>query len=76
MRGHGLQAIFLGLVWPVALYLASALSPTLTQGAFVIGAALWLFLLIGTALGRDPMIPFVGRFLWRLTGVTGDRSVD
>lgn len=76
VRRHGLQAIFLGLVWPVALYVASFLSPTLTQGAFLIGAALWIFLLVGTAIGGDPSIPVVGPFLRRLAGGTGDQPVD
>ena len=71
-RGHGLQAIFLGLAWPLVLYAASFFSPTVTQVAFVLGIALWGFLLVGTALGRDPKIPFVGASIWRLATASVD----
>lgn len=62
-RFHGLQAISLGLLWPVALY-AAALGPSVAvQAVFVAGALVWLVFLFGTALGRDPRLPGLGRLL-------------
>ena len=66
MRAHGLQAISLGVIWPAALYAASFISPSMTQGVFVMGAAVWLFLVLLAAAGRDPKIPVLGSRLWRL----------
>jgi uncharacterized membrane protein len=63
MRFHGLQAIVLGFVWPVALYGASALSPAVTRIVFAFGALVWLGLLVATAMGRDPRLPGIGSFL-------------
>lgn len=63
VRAHGLQAIALGVAWPAALYAASAASPGVTQATFAAGAALWLALLVGTAAGRDPFVPGLGRAL-------------
>ena len=57
VRFHGLQSVALGFLWPLAIYGGSLLSPGITQGAFIAGAALWLLLLLGTAVGRDPGIP-------------------
>jgi uncharacterized membrane protein len=53
MRFHGLQAIVLGALWPAALYGGSAISPTATRAVAVVGAALWLLLMVTAALGRD-----------------------
>lgn len=66
VRFHGLQAIALGLVWPVALYAASALSATATSVVFAAGLVVWLSFLVLTAIGRDPRLPFAGYRLERL----------
>ncbi len=65
VRFHGLQAIALGLVWPVALYAASAGPPSLTRIVFLIGAVVWFGFMAGAALGRNPMLPILGSFLRR-----------
>ena len=57
MRFPGLQSIALGAVWAVAAYAASWISPRLTQGVFVVGSLVWLGVIVGTLLGRDPRIP-------------------
>lgn len=57
---HGLQAIVIGLLWPIALYGADALGPRAAQVTFVSGAILWLGFMIATATGRDPSLPLVG----------------
>lgn len=65
IRFHGLQAIVIGLVWPVALYAASALSASATQVVFVIGGVVWVAFGLLTAGGRDPRLPVAGRALQR-----------
>jgi uncharacterized membrane protein len=65
VRAHGLQAITLGALWPAALFAGSAISPAATRVAFAAGGFTWLVLLIGTALGRNPRLPLIGRFLER-----------
>jgi uncharacterized membrane protein len=65
LRVHGLQAITVGALWPTAIYAASALSPTATRVAFAAGALTWIVLLIGAALGKNPRLPLIGRFLER-----------
>lgn len=62
LRFHGLQSVVLGVAWPAALYLASALSPDATIFALLLGTGAWLVLLFGAALGKDPRLPG-GRFL-------------
>ena len=64
-RFHGLQAIALGLLWPVALYLGAAVSRSVTAAVAALGALVWLVLFLGAAIGRDPRIPLLGRFLKR-----------
>ena len=64
-RFHGLQAILVGLLWPAALFACSAVSPGATQVAFLLGALVWLILLISSAAGADLRLPLVGRTLWR-----------
>lgn len=64
-RFHGLQAVVVGVLWPAALYAGSAISPEATRIAFAAGAVVWLVLLLGTAVGRDPTLPVVGRVLKR-----------
>ena len=56
-RFHGAQAIIVGLVWGAALYGASQMSPAVTRAVWGIGGLVWLALLIGTALGKDPVVP-------------------
>ena len=57
VRFHGAQAIVVGLAWGLALYGASALSASITRAVWGIGALVWLALLVGTALGKDPAVP-------------------
>ena len=63
VRFHGLQAIALGLVWPLLLYAGSVLSPVAVRVAFGLGAVVWVFLLGGTLLGKDPKLPGVSAAL-------------
>ena len=56
-RVHGLQAILFGTLWPLALYGASELSAGATKVVFAVGALIWGIFLVGTLIGRDPMIP-------------------
>lgn len=69
VRFHGLQAIALGLLWPLALYASAAIARSVLLVVAVGGAILWLILLIGAALGRDPRIPLVGGALARAAEV-------
>ena len=64
-RFHGLQAVVFGVVWPAALYLGSWVTPGATQVVFALGAALWIVLLVSTALGFDPSAPGARRLLER-----------
>ncbi len=61
-----MQAITVGLLWPLGLYLGSFVSPVVTQVVFGAGVVSWIVLLFGTAAGRDPRIPMIGGWLWRL----------
>lgn len=63
VRFHGLQAVAIGLVWPVALYAASALSARATQAIYLLGAVVWIGFLVGTLIGRDPRVPGLSRAL-------------
>ena len=74
-RFHGLQAIVLGLVWPVALYAMALGPPVAVQLTFAVGFLVWLAFLGLTAVGRDPRIPYVGALLERLasTGIRDER---
>lgn len=65
-RLHGLQAVVLGTVWPLALYGASAIGAATTRLVFLGGAAVWLVFLVGTAIGRDPAVPGLRSSLRRL----------
>lgn len=65
VRMHGLQAITVGAAWPAAIYAGSAVSAVATRIAFAAGALIWLALLVATALGKDPRLPLIGRFLER-----------
>jgi uncharacterized membrane protein len=66
VRFHGLQAIAIGLVWPVLLYAASIGTARLTQIVFAIGVVFWLIFLIGALIGRDPKIPGLWKPLQQL----------
>ncbi|MDP9067649.1 MAG: hypothetical protein M3N53_04765 [Actinomycetota bacterium] len=66
-RFHGLQAILIGLLWPLALYAASSMSAALTRVVFVAGVTVWLLLIVVAASGRDITLPAVGRYLERLS---------
>ena len=68
-RAHGLQAISIGLLWPVCLYVA-ALGPAIAvQVVFVIFTLAWLVFLLLTLFGRDPRLPIVGKRLAALAEV-------
>ena len=56
-RFHGLQAITIGLLWPVAMYAASIGPPVAVQVVFGIGFVTWAGFLIATLAGRDPRLP-------------------
>lgn len=64
-RFHGLQAIALGTLWPVAMLAASKVSATATQIVFAIGALVWLGFMVLAFFGRDPRLPGIGRALKR-----------
>lgn len=64
-RFHGLQAVALGLTWPVALYACTYVSPGATQAGWAAGGLVWLGFLVATAFGGNPRIPFLGRMLQR-----------
>lgn len=72
VRFHGLQAIALGLVWPLFLYAAGAVSPLASQIVFGAGVVLWLGLLVATLLGRDPKLPGLARVLAATAGYEDD----
>jgi uncharacterized membrane protein len=61
VRFHGLQAIAYGVVWPLLLYLSSALSSTATIVVAAVGALGWVALMALTAIGTDPKVPGVER---------------
>ena len=67
-RFHGLQAIVLGLVWPLALYIAALGPAILVQLVFAVGALTWLAFLVLAAFGRNPRLPFVAGVLEHLAG--------
>ncbi|MDQ3662341.1 MAG: hypothetical protein M3454_15055 [Actinomycetota bacterium] len=62
-RRHGLQSVAFGLLWPVALYGAAALSPGAAQAAFAVGGLVWVSLLLTTAVGLDLHVPGTARWL-------------
>jgi uncharacterized membrane protein len=59
-RTHGLQAIVVGLVWPLCLYVAAFGPAVAVQITFGVGAVVWLGLLVLTLFGRDPVLPVIG----------------
>lgn len=62
MRAHGAQAIAFGLLWPLALFAASAVGPAVTQLVFALGAIVYLGLIATTLLGRDLLLGVFARF--------------
>ena len=72
-RAHGLQAISIGLLWPVCLYLAALGPAVAVQAVFVIFTLVWLAFLLLTLFGRDPRLPIVGKALASLAE-TGTRA--
>lgn len=68
VRFHGLQAIAVGLLWPVLLYAGAALSERVTQVVFATGTVVWLGFLVAASIGRDPTLPVVSRALARTAG--------
>ncbi len=66
IRLHGLQAVFLGAVWPAVLYACAAVSPGATQAAWIVGGVVWLALMGTAAAGRDLRLPLIGRALERV----------
>ena len=65
IRFHGLQAILLGLLWPLALYACAYVSPGATQACFAVGAVVWVLFAGAAAFGADPRVPLVGGSLRR-----------
>lgn len=72
-RFHGLQAICIGLAWPVVLYLAALGPAAAVQAVFAVGGLVWLSFLVATAFGRDPGLPGLGRAL-RSLSATGTKD--
>ncbi len=66
-RFHGLQAVLLGVLWPAALYAASAVDPSLTRWVAIGGALIWLVLMLAAFAGRDLRFPVIGKTLQRYT---------
>lgn len=62
-RWHGLQAVALGLIWPLVLYACSLASSGFTQAAFAGGILTCALFVVAVAVGKDPALPFVGRWL-------------
>ena len=69
-RWHGLQAIAIGLVWPLGLYFAGLGPSVAVRVVFLVGAVVWLGFLVVTGIGRDPRLPIVGSVLERWAAPT------
>ena len=65
VRFHGLQAIAIGLLWPLALFGCTYIGPGATQAAFALGGLVWLGFLVAAGFGANPRIPILGAGLWR-----------
>jgi len=59
-------------VWPVLLYLASALSAGVTQIVFLLGAIMCLGAVMATLGGRDIRLPVIGSVLARSVDLARD----
>ena len=53
----------IGLVWPLALWAASAVSAGATKIIFALGALVWLGYMLLALFGANPRLPLVGRAL-------------
>ena len=62
-RWHGLQSVLLGALWPATLTACSMWTPGATQVAFFAGVGIFVVLFVVTLLGRDLLIPGLGRRL-------------
>lgn len=62
VRAHGAQAIAFGLLWPAALFAASALGSGLTQAVFLVGLVVYVGLIGATLLGRDLLLGVFARY--------------
>lgn len=74
VRFHGLQSVALGAAWPAALYGADLIGRRAVLFVAAAGAAAWLYLVIGAALGRDPRLP--GGAVLRRAVVGADSTRD
>jgi uncharacterized membrane protein len=72
VRLHGLQSLILGALWPAALYLGSAISPTVTVLVALAGAVVWVTFFLTALAGRDLLIPGAGPYLERAAGTRSD----
>jgi uncharacterized membrane protein len=70
VRMHGLQAIAIGLLWPLCLYAAGLGPVAAVQGVFVAFTLVWLGFLLLTLLGRDPRLPVLGKRLAEMAGAS------
>ena len=68
VRFHGFQAILYGIVWPGALYAASAISSAVTAAVGIAGAAGWLLLIALAGVGMDPRFPGAKKLFERVEG--------
>ena len=57
VRFHGLQAIVVGTVWPLAAYAASTVASVATAVVFAAGGVLWMVLIVTALAGRDLRLP-------------------
>lgn len=53
----------IGLLWPLALWGASAVTPSATKAVFALGALVWLGYMLLTLFGANPRLPVIGRAL-------------
>lgn len=65
-RFHGSQAIVIGVLWPLGLWAASAVSPSATKIVFALGALVWLGFMLLALFGANPRLPVIGRALERV----------
>jgi uncharacterized membrane protein len=61
-RFHGLQAVWIGFIFPLVLYVASWITPTVTRVVLVLELLVWFAYLVGSAIGKDPSLPLAGKF--------------
>lgn len=66
---HGAQAVALGFVWPVALYVSSFIAPVATQVVFALGMIAWIGLIVTAAVGKDVRLPLIGDLCARAAGL-------